>query len=72
MRKIIAFTTLCFFSLFLKNEKAICKSNCQLPCKEAIKHSTNKGGTLKQPSYTELNTDSDKGLKQYDGFFFKI
>ena len=71
MRKIIAFTTLCFFSLFLKNERAICKSNCQLPCKEAIKHSTNNGA-VKQPSYTELNTDSDKGLKPYDGFFFKI
>ena len=70
MRKIIAFTTLCIFSLLLKNESAVCKSNCQLSCQEAIKHSINK--ILKQPSYTELNTDSDKGLKPYDGFFFKI
>ena len=64
MRKIIAFTTLCIFSLLLKNESEVFKSNCQLSCKEAMKHSTNKGA--------ELNTDSDKGLKPYDGFFFKI
>ena len=69
MRKLIAFTTLCFFSLLLKNESAVCKSNCQLSCKEAIKHSVDK--TIKQP-YTELNNDTDRGLKQYDGFFFKI
>ena len=70
MRKLIAFTTLGIFSLLLKNESAVCKSNCQLSCKEAVRHSINK--ILKQPSYTELNNDTDKGLKQYDGFFFKI
>ena len=71
MRKLIAFTLLCFFSLLLKNEKAICKSNCRLSCKEVIKHSSYKE-VIKHPSYRDLSGDADKELKQYDGFFLKL
>lgn len=70
MRKIIAITTLSFFSLFLKNEKAICKSSCQ---------STSKSSCNTTVTHPEINADTNtntdaphNGLKQYYGFFFKI
>ena len=63
MRKIIAFTILCFFSLLIKNEKAISKSLCQSHCEAATK----------QPLYDSgVYTGNDNEPKQYDGFFFKI
>ena len=63
MRKLIAFTMLCFSSLLLKNEKGSCEANCQLSCAKKAKH------ILK----TEANTDTEiVGMKRYDGFFFKI
>ncbi|MDB5199415.1 MAG: hypothetical protein JWO92_1378 [Chitinophagaceae bacterium] len=63
MKKLIAFTLLCFFSLLLKNEKAICKSNCQVSFKTIIQH----------PLNNNMDSDGiDDELKQYDGFFFKI
>ena len=72
MRKIIAITMLCFFSLFIKNEKAICKSNC----KTNIKSSCSKcDKTVAQPTLNaEANADASHHdeAKQYDGFFFKI
>lgn len=68
MRKIIAITTLSFLSLFLKNEKAICKSSCQ---------STSKSSCNTTVTHPEINADAntdtpDNRLKQYHGFFFKI
>ena len=72
MRKIFAITALCFFSLFLKNEKAICKSNCKTTtesssskCDKTVDHSTLNA---------EANADAShrNEAKQYDGFFFKI
>lgn len=72
MRKIFAITTLCFFSLFLKNEKAICKSNC----KTNIESSCNKCD--KKSDHSTLNAEANADAphrneaKQYDGFFFKI
>jgi hypothetical protein len=63
MRKLIAFTLLCFSSLLLKNEKGSCEVNCQLSCAKKTK------SVLK----TEANTDSEAiGMKRFDGFFFKI
>ena len=61
MRKIIAITSLCFFSVLFKNEKAICKSNCQQSCNTIPKH-------------LSLQSDADKAndLKPYDGFFIKL
>ena len=64
MRKLIAFTTLCFLSLFL-NEKAICKSHCDVIVKPKIVHSP------------VINSDADiepvsKRLMPFDGLFFKI
>lgn len=64
MKKIIVFTTLCFFSLLLKNEKANCKSNCESSCKTAVKHSSFNIDANTNAGYNEP--------KQYDGFFFKI
>jgi hypothetical protein len=62
MRKIIAFTTLCFFSLLLTNEKAVSKSNCDVIIKERTAH------------HPVINTDADEepvynSLQRYDGFF---
>ena len=72
MRKIFAITTLCFFSLFLKNEKAICKSNCKTTsesscdkCDKTVDRSTLNA---------EANADAlhPNEAKPYDGFFFRI
>jgi hypothetical protein len=63
MRKLIAFSMLCLFSLLLKNEKGNCESNCQISC------SKKANPVLK----TEAATDTEKiSIKPYDGFFFKI
>ena len=68
MRKIFAITMLCVFSLFLKNEKAICKSNCKTNSESSC------NTTVNHPVLNaDANTDAPKNeLKQYDGFFFKI
>lgn len=71
MRKIFAITLLCFFSLFLKNEKAICKANC----KTTSESSCNKCDKTEDHSTlnAEANVDAHRtDAKQYDGFFFKI
>ena len=65
MRKLIAFTTLCCLSLFIKNEKAVCKSHCDVIIKAKIVHPT------------IINPDADaetasEPLIPFDGFFFKI
>ena len=62
MREIIAFTTICFLSLMLKNENGNCKSKCDVSCCKKIQiHSAN------------INTDAIANEpKQFDGFFFKI
>ena len=64
MRKLIAFTTLCFLSLLGKNEKAVCKSHCDVIMKSKIVHST------------IINADADEHVPEplipFDGFFFKI
>ena len=66
MRKLLAIATLCIFSLLLKNEPAISKSNCQVSCKtipkKTVEHSRSK----------DTHAEAANGLKPYDGFFFKI
>jgi hypothetical protein len=65
MRKLIAFTMLCVFSLLLKNEKAISKSTCKTLVKSTISHCR-----LSNP---EAGTESLSGsLQPYDGFFKKL
>jgi hypothetical protein len=64
MRKIIAVTFFCFFSIFFKNEKAICKSFCNTACKMKGKQLLYDGGVYKD--------GNDNSPKQFDGFFFKI
>ena len=69
MRKIFVITTLLFFSLFLKNESAICKSSCKTNA-ECKNHSVATKALL------NFNDDGDVQfsgqIKQYDGFFFTI
>ena len=65
MRKIIAFTMVCFLSLMLKNEKAICKSNCDVVNKARIAHSpVINEGVESEPGFNSL--------QPYDGFFKKL
>lgn len=61
MRKIIALIMICFFSLVIKSEKAISKTNCKMCCNSSIKK-------------TSLSAESNNENEpiQYDGFFFKI
>lgn len=65
MRKIIAFTTICFLSLLLKNENGNCKSKCDVSCcKKMQRHSTRDADA----NTSEIANE----IKQFDGFFFKI
>ena len=68
MRKIIAFTSICFLSLLLKNETGNCKTNCEVSKKVIIKRSDLNA---------DLNADFNNepvynSLTPYDGFFLKI
>ncbi|MEO7292071.1 MAG: hypothetical protein ABIW34_03145 [Ginsengibacter sp.] len=68
MRKIFVITMLLFFSLFLKNEKAICKTNCKINAESSCNKKVNNAVLN-----TDNNTDEIANQpKQYDGFFFKI
>ena len=69
MRKIFAITTLFFFSLFLKNENAICKTNCKINS-ECPNHSSVKTPVFSSDANTDIQLSNEP--KQYDGFFFKI
>ncbi len=80
MRKIIAFTLLCFFSFF-KNEEAICKSNCAVSqkvkvkccqkakaaCSQKVKVKVKPNNAVSQELPVESNS-----LRPYDGLFLKI
>ena len=67
MRKIFVITMLLLFSLFLKNEKAICKATCKTNT-ECSNHSRAKDTLLNSNDDIQLSDE----IKQYDGLFFKI
>ena len=67
MRKLIAFSMVFFFSLLLKNEKAICKSNCQATVKNKISQKL-----LNTSSGADAPAEAANTLKPYDGFFLKL
>ena len=69
MRKIFVITSLLFLSLFLKNEKAICKAICKTNA-ECPNHSRVKDAVLNSNAKVDVQFSDE--IKQYDGFFFKI